>query len=73
LRCYIRDLTSARVIVNDQGGYWEGVIGAGSVTVRLKAGGDATLVTDQVIEAVPPDYILGQIERPDSLDETSES
>jgi hypothetical protein len=64
LRCYIRDLTSARLLVKDLGGYWEGMIGAGSVTVRLQAGGDAILVTDQQVEPVPPNYILGQIERP---------
>jgi hypothetical protein len=64
LRCYIRDLPSARILANDLGGYWEGVIGAGDVTIRLKAGGDVTLVTDQTVEAVPPNYILGQIERP---------
>ena len=64
LRCYIRGLTSARFIVNDLGGAWEGVIGSGNVTVRLKAGGDVTLVSDQKVEAIPPNTILGQIERP---------
>jgi hypothetical protein len=48
LRCWIRDLTSARVLINDQGGYREKVIGVGELTVRLKAGGDVTLVTDQI-------------------------
>jgi hypothetical protein len=66
LRCYVRGLTSARVIVNDLGGLWEGQIGSGDVIVRLKAGGDVTLVTDQEVEALPPDYILGQIEKPAS-------
>jgi hypothetical protein len=66
LRCYVHGLTSARVIVNDLGGAWEGVIGSGNVTVRLKAGGDVTLVTDQKVEAIPPNYLLGQIERPAS-------
>jgi len=66
LRCYVRGLSSARVIVNDLGGAWEAVIGSGNVTVRLKAGGDVTLVTDQKVEAIPPNYILGQIERPAS-------
>jgi len=64
LRLYVRDLTSARFIVSDLGGYWEGVIGAGKVAVRLKAGGDVTLVTDQKVEAIPPNYLMGQIERP---------
>jgi hypothetical protein len=64
LRCFIRGLTSARVIVNDLGSAWEGVIGAGDLTLRLKAGGDVILVTDQEVQAAPPDYILGQIEKP---------
>jgi hypothetical protein len=48
LRFCIRDLTSARVFVNDQSGYREKVIGDEELTVRLKAGGDVTLVTDQI-------------------------
>ncbi len=63
LRCSIRDLTSARVIVSDLGGNWEGKIGEGNVTLQLKDGGDVTLVTDQVVEPVPPYNILGQIEK----------
>jgi hypothetical protein len=52
LRCYIRALDDARLLVSDLGGNWEGRIGAGRVTVRLKSGGDVTLVTDR--EVVPP-------------------
>lgn len=63
-RCCIRSLTSARVLINDMGGFWEARIGSGAVTLHLKAGGDVTLVTDQPVEAQPPDYLLGQIERP---------
>jgi hypothetical protein len=51
LRCYIRALDDARLLVSDLGGSWEGRIGAGRVTVRLKSGGDVTLVTDR--EVVP--------------------
>ncbi len=65
LRFYVRDLTSARIRVKDLGGYWEGRIGAGEVSVYLKCGGDAILVTDRNVEPLPPDYILGNIERPD--------
>lgn len=64
LRCYVRGLISARVIVSDLGSDWEGVIGLGNMILRLKAGGDAILVTDQKVEAIPPNYILGQIEKP---------
>ena len=54
LRCYIRALDDARLLVSDLGGNWEGRIGAGRVTVRLKSGGDVTLVTDH--EVVPPGH-----------------
>ncbi|MGE5222009.1 MAG: hypothetical protein ACM3PY_06210 [Omnitrophica WOR_2 bacterium] len=47
LRCSIRSLSSARVIVSDLDGDWEGLIGSGEMTLRLKAGGNVTLVTDQ--------------------------
>jgi hypothetical protein len=64
LRFYIQTLTSAHFRVNDLGGYWEGKIGDGQFSITLKAGGDVTLVTDQKVEALPPNYILGKIERP---------
>jgi hypothetical protein len=63
LRFSIRDLTSARLRVRDLGGYWEARIGAGEKTVYLKSGGDVTLVTDQEVEPLPPDYLLGKIEK----------
>ncbi|MFL5803501.1 MAG: hypothetical protein ACJ8CR_17380 [Roseiflexaceae bacterium] len=64
LRFYIRALRDARLMINDLGGYWEGVIGAGRTRIRLTAGGDVALVTDQTVVAQPPHYILGKIERP---------
>jgi hypothetical protein len=64
VRCHIRQLTDATLMINDLGGYWEGLIGDGRVKVRLKAGGDVTLVTDQEVSAQPPDYVVGTIERP---------
>lgn len=64
LRFYIHDLTNARIRVRDLGGYWEARIGAGGRSVYLKSGGDVTLVTDHHIEPLPPDYILGKIEKP---------
>jgi hypothetical protein len=64
LRFHIADLTSARLRVKDLGGYWEARIGEGERAVYLKCGGDVTLVTDQKVEALPPDYILGKIETP---------
>ncbi len=64
LRCYVRGLNSARIVANDLGGDWEGLIGAGEATLRLKAGGDVTLVTDDEVEALPPNSILGQIVKP---------
>jgi hypothetical protein len=67
LRFHIQSLTNALIRVNDLGGYWEGKIGDGLITVTLKAGGDVTLVTDQDVEALPPNYILGKIEKPNSV------
>jgi hypothetical protein len=64
LRCSIRNLTDARLMVNDAHGYWEGVIGHGRVRLRLKAGGRVTVVTDQDILAQPPHYTIGDIEPP---------
>jgi hypothetical protein len=66
LRFNVHDLTSAYIRVKDLGGYWEARIGAGEKSVTLKCGGDVTLVTDQQVEALPPNYILGKIERPDA-------
>lgn len=67
LRCYVRSLVSARVFVNDLGGYWEGVIGAEKASLQLNAGGEAILVTNQKVTGVPPHYLLGQIEEPPLL------
>lgn len=65
LRFYIHDLTSARIRVKDIGGYWEAHIGDGERTILLKSGGDVTFVTDEPVAALPPHYILGNIEKPD--------
>lgn len=66
LRFHVADLTSARLRVKDIGGYWEARIGEGEKSVYLKSGGDVTFVTDQKVEALPPNFILGTIERPAS-------
>lgn len=64
LRFHIADLISARLRVRDIGGYWEARVGSGEKSVYLKSGGDVTFVTDQKVEALPPNYILGKIEKP---------
>jgi len=64
LHFHVADLTSARLRVKDMGGYWEARIGEGEKSVYLKSGGDITFVTDQKVEPLPPDYILGKIEQP---------
>jgi hypothetical protein len=64
LRFHVRDLTSAHIRVRGLGGYWEARIGSGGKSVTLKSGGDVTIVTDQKVEPLPPDYILGKIEKP---------
>jgi hypothetical protein len=64
LRFHVADLTSVRLRVKDIGGYWEAQIGGGEKSVYLKSGGDITVVTDQTVEPLPPNYILGKIEKP---------
>jgi hypothetical protein len=64
LRFHVADLTSVRLRVKDIGGYWEARMGSGEQLVTLKSGGDVTFVTDQKVEPLPPNYILGKIERP---------
>lgn len=64
LRFHIHDLTNVRIRVRDLGGYWEARIGGGEKSAYLKSGGDVTFVTDQMVEALPPNYILGKIEKP---------
>ena len=64
LRFHIADLTSVRLRVKDIGGYWEARIGNSEKSIYLKSGGDVTFVTDQKVEALPPDFILGTIEKP---------
>ena len=63
---HVADLTSLRLRVKDIGGYWEARIGSGEKSVYLKSGGDVTFVTDQRVEALPPNFILGTIEKPAS-------
>jgi hypothetical protein len=63
MRFHIAELISVRLRVKDIGGYWEARIGEGEKSVYLKAGGDVTFVTDQKGEPLPPDFILGKIER----------
>jgi len=46
LRFYVRGLSDARIMVDDLGGCWEGLIGSGRQKIRLEAGGDVTVVTD---------------------------
>jgi hypothetical protein len=67
IRMHVQELTSARIRVKDIGGYWEARIGGGEKSVYLKCGGDVTLVTDQVVEPLPPYYILGKIEKPEKF------
>ena len=71
LRCYVKSLTDARIMVNDLGGYWEAILGSGSTAkksnrliLRLKAGGDVTIVTDQEIRGKSARVAPGLIERP---------
>jgi len=67
LRFHVHDLASFQVQVKDIGGYWEAKIGNGEKSVSLKCGGDVTLVTDQKVEPLPPNYFLGKIEKPTAV------
>lgn len=67
LRFFVRQLRDARLLVKDIGGSWEGVVGNGRARIRLKAGGDVIVVTDQEVMSQPPQYVLGSIERPESV------
>ncbi len=67
LRFYIRSLTDATVMINDAGGYWEVLLGDGRTKVRLTAGGDVTLVTDQEVRGRLPGGVLGRVEKPDAI------
>ena len=67
LRFHVADLTSLRLRVKDIGGYWEARIGEGKKLVYLNSGGDVTFVTDEKVEPLPPNYILGKIEKPSSV------
>ncbi len=64
LRFHVTDLTSVRLRVKDIGGYWEARIGEGERSVYLKSGGDVTFVTDRTVDPLPPNFILGKIEKP---------
>ncbi len=66
LRFGVRELTDAKVVIKDLGSYWEALLGEGRMQIKLLAGGDVTLVTDQEVRAQPPYYLLGNIERPAS-------
>jgi hypothetical protein len=64
LRFHVRDLADAKVMIREAGTYWEAVLGNGQLKVWLNAGGEATLITDREVQAQPPYYALGNIERP---------
>lgn len=64
LRFHVHDLTNSHIRIRDLGGYWEARIGDGKKSIYLKCGGDAVLVTDQKVESLPPNHVLGKIEKP---------
>jgi len=64
LRFHVERLSSAHIRVKDLGGFWEAKIGAGERQVYLKSGGDVTLVTGEEVQPLPPNYVLGKIEKP---------
>ncbi|MFN8594630.1 MAG: hypothetical protein U0559_00360 [Anaerolineae bacterium] len=63
LRWFIRRLIDVTYLIDDLGGYWEATLGDGRVKIRLKCGGDVTLVTDQPVHG----EMLGKIEPPPAM------
>lgn len=63
LRFQVHELTNALIRVKDIGGYWEARLGEGEKDVTLKSGGDVTLVTDQEVVPLPPNFVLGKVEK----------
>ncbi|MDR3575738.1 MAG: hypothetical protein P4L50_17905 [Anaerolineaceae bacterium] len=64
MRLYIHDLNNTLLQINDMGGHWDTRIGTANRKIKLNAGGEVTLVTARQVEALPPDYILGRVEKP---------
>jgi hypothetical protein len=62
MRCRIRNLSNTTITVKDLGGRWEVAFGEGRKHIRLTAGGDVTLVTDQLPSRTST--IIGRIEKP---------
>ncbi len=60
LRWFVRRLIDVTYLIDDLGGYWEATLGNGRVKIRLKCGGDVTLVTDQPVRG----EMLGKVESP---------
>jgi len=60
LRWFIRRLIDVTYLIDDLGGYWEATLGNGRIKIRLKCGGDVTLVTDQPVHG----DMLGKVDLP---------
>ncbi len=64
LRCWIRELKNVSYLIDDLGGKWQKTFGDGGTLIRLKAGGDVTLVTDAPLETALAKDPAGKIVRP---------
>ena len=62
MRCRIRNLTDTTLRVKDLGGSWEITFGDGRKHIQLTAGGDVTLVSEQLPSHTST--IVGRIEKP---------
>jgi hypothetical protein len=62
LRFRLRDLHDVHYLINDLGGKWQTILGNGSTTIQLTAGGDVTLASSQSITGQPPDFLIGKVE-----------
>lgn len=64
LRCWIRDLKNVRYQIDDLGGKWQAIFGDGRTVLRLKAGGDVSVISEEAAAYQPEDGPYGKVERP---------
>ncbi len=53
LRCWLRELKNVRYQIDDMRGKWQAIFGDGRTVLRLKAGGDVSLISAETSD-IPP-------------------
>ncbi len=64
MRCWIRELRDVTYYIDDLGGKWQATFGSGVTQIRLKAGGDVTLVSEQS-PILGQEDLMGKIVQPE--------